>query len=327
MRKRRKTKKTLKKVITLSAIFIVAVFSASAYSILSTRISITAKANLYSSDRYLWKQIKNNYLAASGSGFYQTSYENGKYSFIGNGDGNYISIDNNLWRIISVESDHTIKIVKWSNTYTTNFDASNNRTQTSDYCQTPELGCNSYSTQTAFSNGEILGSVQNNSTILNYLNTDIYNNLSNDLKSKIVEHSFSIGPVEITSQTTLSNVLSQESDYTWTGYVGMPSLSDFIYASNINTSSTINGITLDNNFLAEYSTDKIKWTINPLNNNSSKIWVIKNDKTIASKNANVTSEEINNVSYNYIVLPVVYLKQNSKLLSGTGTLLDPFILE
>ena len=327
MVKKRNGKKTFKKVVTLSSIFIVAVFMASAYSILSTRINLTAKANLYSSDRYLWKQIKNNYVASSGSGFYQTSYENGKYSFIGDGDGNYISIDNNLWRIISVESDNTIKIVEWNNTHTSNFDTANNRTSTSDYCQNPELGCNSYSLQTAFSNGEILGTVQNNSTILNYLNNDFYNSLSSDLKSKIVEHNFSIGPVEITEQTTLSNVLSQESDYTWSGYVGLPSLSDFIYATNVSTNSTINSITLDNNYLTGYSTDKIKWTINPLNNNSSKVWVINYDKTIINKNSNTTSEEINNVTYDYIVLPVVYLKQNVKLLSGNGTQANPFVLE
>ena len=39
------------------------------------------------------------------------------------------------------------------------------------------------------------------------------------------------------------------------------------------------------------------------------------------------SEEINSVTYNYIVLPTVYLKQSVKLLSGTGTQADPFILE
>jgi hypothetical protein len=327
MVKKKRSKNTFKKVITLSSISIIAIFMASAYSILSTRINITAKANLYSSDRYLWKQIKNNYLASSGSGFYQTSYESGKYAFVGNGDGNYISIDNDLWRIVSIESDNKIKIVRWSDSYATNFDAANNRTEASDYCLSPQLGCNSFVQQTAFANGEILGTVQNNSTILNYLNGTFYNNLSSDLKSKIVEHEFSIGPVEITEQTTFSNILSQESDYTWTGYIGLLSLTDFIYPSNINTSSSVSGVTFDNNFLTSFATDKVKWTSNPLNNDSSKVWVMNYNKTLANKNANTTSEEINSVTYDYIVLPVVYLKQNVKLLNGNGTQANPFVLE
>lgn len=324
---RKKRKSPYKKALVLSTIFITAIFMASGYSILSKKINLTARANLYASERYLWKQIQNNFLSSSGSGFYKSSNENDKYLYLGNGSSNYISLDNSLWRIISIESDHTIKVIKWTDKYTKNFDEANNRTSSSTYCTSFQLGCNSFASQSIFSNGELTGIVENNSSILNYLNNDFYNTLSNDLKSKIVEHSFNVGPVEINDQTTFSNILTQEQEYSWSGYIGLPSISDYLYPSNIDLSSNVLGQNLDNNYLTNFSTNNIKWTINPVYNSSSEVWTINYDKTLKSKNAINNSETQNSVTYNYIALPIMYLKDTVKLVSGNGTEQTPFVIE
>lgn len=54
--------------------------------------------------------IKAN-VVTSGDGLYKDSYESGRYFFKGANPNNYIIFNNSEWRIISIESDGTIKIL------------------------------------------------------------------------------------------------------------------------------------------------------------------------------------------------------------------------
>lgn len=330
MKKTRKNKRfSIKRLLLLSVIFSGSLLMASGYAILNQRIKLEAKVNLYASDRYLWKQIKENFLKETGTGFHE-SIESGKYVFIGNDEENYINIDNSLWRIISVEQDHTIKIVKWDDNITKYFDETGNRTEQSTYCTTLEYGCNGWNSQSLLVNDNITGTVENNSALYNYLNQDFYATLSDTIKSKIAEHAFNIGPVEINESTNLIRLISQEQEQIWEGYVGIPSISDYIYTNNLDTNTTILEQNLDTSFLTNFSNEKIKWSINPLLNDSSRLWVI-NNKTLTTKNANGKAEqndENNNENpTNYLALPTVYLKDTVKLVNGTGTHENPFTIE
>lgn len=325
---KRKNKKA-KKAILIITIFVTTLFMASGYSILKQSLKLTATVNLYSSERYLWKQLKENFVKENGSGFHETN-ENGKYVYIGNDEKNYIKIDDLLWRVMSIEKDNTVKIIQTNNEIIKKFDEENNRTESSTYCSDTSLGCNAWSQRSIFTNDTISGQVENNSSVLNYLNSTFYNSLSDSLKSKIVEHAYNIGPVSIDETTTMSNLLLQEQEVTWNGYIAIPTISDFIYPSNIDINTSILSQNLSVNYLTNLYSNNIKWTINPLKNDSSKLWVINYNKTLTTKDAKnqtETNPENENISYNYLVLPTMHLKDNVKLASGTGTIQDPFTIE
>lgn len=297
----------------------VMIFMSIGYSLLKEQLKLEATANLYASKNYLWYKIINDFAPGD---LDETQYETGKYAYIGNNPNNYIQLDGNLWRIISIESDHTIKVIK-DEGINSKFDEAGNRTEASTYCQDLSNGCNSWDLSGSLNNDSITGSVENSSTILNYLNTTFYNSLTDNLKSKINNHIFNIGPVD--SNSTVSNILVKEQNLLWEGNIGLPTVSDFLYSQsgNINTILGNSG----NSYLFDYASGNILWTINPLSNDSSKVWTITQTKSQEAKYANNASEEIDSVVYNYMAHPTLYLNSTVKFSSGTGTSSDPFILE
>ncbi len=60
MKRKKSLKEKIKKGFILTGIFVIAVFMASAYSLLTRTLTISGTANLYSSNMYLWRQLKNN---------------------------------------------------------------------------------------------------------------------------------------------------------------------------------------------------------------------------------------------------------------------------
>lgn len=324
MKRRKSFKAKMKKGLILSGIFVGAVFMASAYSLLTRTLTISGTANLYSSNMYLWRQLRNN----NPSGFSQSTYNDRKYIFADSSPNNYLSIDNGIWRIVSVESDNTVKIVSLDGVSTA-YDLANNRTVASTYCEDVTKGCNSLIQRSTLTNGQIEGAVENNSTIHSYM-ASIYNLAKSSIKAQIAEHSFNVGPVEIDNSTTLANVITQEEQDSYIGYFGLLSLSDFIYPTTSNLNSTVSSLNLDYNWLTN-ATDTIKWTGAPVYDSSTNVWAINYDKTIKNVNAKTTSDTVNtggnDVTYNYVLLPVAYLKSTAKILSGTGTQADPYVLE
>jgi len=321
MARRRKSK--YKKPVIFTSILVIAIFMATGYSLLSQTLKLEAEANLYASERYLWYQIINNHTSKNNGYFYENQFESGKYSYIGNNSNNYISLDGDLWRIMSVEKDHTIKVVKTNNTIVYAFDEVNNRTDSSTYCTQLENGCNSWASQISFTNSRINGTVENDSSLLGYLNTTFYNSLSQDLKDKIVQHVFNIGSVSTTS--TFSEAIIEEQEYTWEGYIGLPTLTEMLYPNN-NIDITI-GQSYDNNYLLDSSSGNILWTITPVKNSSSLVWTVNYDKSQIGKIASLSTETKDNVTYNFIAMPTMYLKDTVKLVDGDGSMLNPFTIE
>ncbi len=325
MRNIKTTKAKIKKALTLSAIFIVAVFMASAYSLLSRTITISGTANLYSSNMYLWRQLKSN----TPTGLSTSNYDSKKAIFTGSSPNNYVSIDGMTWRIISVESDNTVKIVMLDGNFIKAFDEVGNRTALSTYCTDLTTGCNALIQKNSYTNGELEGLVENDSSIYSYLNT-LYNSLSSETKALVAEHTFYYGAIDMDHDTTLTDVLTQEAADSYVGYVGLPLLSDFIYPTSNTLNQPVDSLTLDNNYLTN-ATDTIKWAINPAYNESTEGFAINYNKIIINAEANSVSETVNtngdDVTYNFVALPTVYLKSTVRLVSGTGTQADPFTIE
>lgn len=321
---RRSRRKNGNKSIILWGIVFIAGFMATGYAILSEYIYIDATVNVLTAEKYLWYNLQNKTTLSDSNEFESNRYESNKYSFVGQNPNNYIKLNNNeLWRIVSIESDHTIKVVKWDSPITKAFDETDNRTESSTYCTDLENGCNAWTTKSLFESGEISGSIDNNSTIANYLNIEYYNSLDSDFQKLIVERTFNIGPVEVGA--TYQQALMQEEEYSWRGKVGLLTLTEMLYPTSSNNITI--GTAYQNNYLLNHSGNNFIWTLTPVKNNSSQVWTILNDKTQTGKNANLETETIEQANYEFKVLPTVYLKSTLKYVDGTGSIDSPFIVE
>ena len=110
MRKiRRKREKVKKKIIIISA-FLFLIIMTSGYAAFSKNISLHAKGNI---------KIKPVDIGGIevlpvtyGDGLYEDENESGRYVYRGSNPNNYIMFNNELWRIISKETDGTYKILR-----------------------------------------------------------------------------------------------------------------------------------------------------------------------------------------------------------------------
>ncbi len=204
----------------------------------------------------------------SGDGLYSDNTESGRYVYKGANPNNYITLGSDTYRIISVESDGTLKVIKNGSIggkkfdlgYSTNISGvtgASSVTETryssasTDYCYQIQgtassnyYGCKVWGSKTTMldSNGknvttmprEVGGTSYNlpsTEAYLNtYLNNDWYNSLSSTVQSKIVTHLFNVGVTKY-NETNLSNTITQEKAYKWKGKVGLMTVSDYVKAS------------------------------------------------------------------------------------------------
>ncbi len=193
--------------------------------------------------------LKKN-VVTEGDGLYVDSTIDGRYIYKGGKPNNYIKLGNDLYRIISLEKDGTIKVIKQESIGNMAWDEANARYSTNDedFC-TSEYGCNSWgsNTTTLDSNGnkvtqmpwEVNGTLKNlpdkEATLNTYLNNDFYNSLNNDVKSLIVETIWNIGPTVSgpagDTKTNLSETIKEESAYKWKGKIALMSAIDYVKAT------------------------------------------------------------------------------------------------
>ena len=144
-------------------------------------------------------------IVTSGDGLYQDEYENCRYLYKGANPNNYITFNDELagWRIISVECDGTIKIMKTDSIGNLRWDDTSNSWTNSAYLNT-------------------------------YLNSTYYNELNNVSQSKIISHAFGVGAVTYGSND-LAEQINEENDTIWNGKIGLVTASEYIRTnSNIN---------------------------------------------------------------------------------------------
>ena len=124
--------------------------------------------------------------------------------------------------------------------------------------------------------------------------------------------------------------LTQEKAYTWNGYVGLVSVTEFMRASTDTTCTTIKNATNskdeDNNYYTNAALKcKTNW-IKPINNSmmtispyistySDSIWTISQYGNLTSMSPYIKSR----------VFPVIYIKSDNKIV-GTGSSIDPYTI-
>jgi len=264
----------------------------------------------------------------TGDGLYQDEYEEGRYIYKGANPDNYITFNNESWRILSVENDGTLKIMRkdsignmpWDTTNTTT--GRNNANNT--YCQISSgtyYGCNAWGKmEGTWTNGSKTGTVTQDASLNTYLNNDYYNSLNSESQNLIQTHTWGIGPVTF-NNTDLSAQIASENGTTWSGNIGLMSTSEVLRA-NTNTSQcgklSSNNSTYSKckttNFIIPTSSDL--WIISPGAKYSREVFSVASSGYVSNGIASITS---------YGVAPVLYLKSDITL-SGEGTETNPYTI-
>ena len=108
---------------------------------------------------------------------------------------------------------------------------------------------------------------------------------------------------------------------TWTGYVGLPYITDYAYASSesdcntkIDNSSTYK--CKNNNWMHK---NDWYWTLSPfaIPDDAGSVWVVGGDEGVSC----------NGAAFPLSAFPTIYLKSNVLIESGNGTSSNPYILK
>ncbi len=249
-------------------------------------------------------------LVTTGDGLYADEYESGRYFYKGADPDNYITFNNETWRIISVENDGTIKII-----YT-------------DRASGVGSGGNGWD-----------GTRSNNwdrpSDIKTYLNGNYLATITTN-QEKIISHTWSIGGVTPDNNDLVGQINAENELQSQTANVGLITVSEYLRANpnkeqcgSIQLNNTNNNICLSTNWINTiiYSGDgyQYMWTISKSSQNNTGVYDITNSNTDSDSGIINVNNYIDDVDGRTLTYPSVYLTSDITL-SGTGTQSDPYII-
>ena len=301
------------------------------YAAFSTNLTITAKGTI--KQQTAAEKLKKE-LVTEGDGLCEDTYEEGRYIYRGGTPNNYITFneENAGWRILSVEADGTIKIIRDQSIGNKAFDSNGYRDNTSNgaggtYCAGSSFGCNAWAKNDNFINGGLTGTVLKDAEINTYLNNDYYNGLTEEARAQITTGSFKIGEVAY-NDTNLGNAVTKENATTWNGNIALATVSEYVRTSNNSQCTSVsvyyttsscynNGST--HNWLTKImnsSTNKYSWLLSPLGGNSNYVFYVTSGGSLDYCSARDATTG---------VAPVIYLKSDIQL-SGEGTQSNPYTI-
>ena len=230
-------------------------------------------------------------IASDGSdGLYQDEYEAGRYIYKGANPNNYITFNNETWRILSIEADGRIKIVKdellpdrvWDST------GSNNWDRPSDI--------------KTYLNGEYLDSITAN-------------------KDKIEPSTWSIGAVTWDNDDLAGRIANENGTQSQEASVGLITASEYLRANsnkelcgNLSLNNSNDTTCRTTNWLVKGT---MYWTLSPDAVYSSHVWTVYGNGDLGR-----TSDDTG-ARNSHGVRPALYLSSDISL-SGSGTAGDPY---
>ena len=227
-------------------------------------------------------------IVTSGEGLYADEYEEGKYTYKGKNVNNYVTFNDETagWRIVSIEKDGTIKIMRNQSIENMAWDSSN-------------------------SNNWVRPA-----TLNTYLSSTYYSGLNSTAQSQIVSKDFSIGAVTY-NDTSLSNSINNENSKKWNGKVALATASEYIRSNSNqgscgNMNQVYNSSSCGNTTWMYNSTSW--WTLSPVSGESSGVFVVFSYSFIRDDDAGDS----------YGVRPAVYLSSEIKITGGDGSQSNPF---
>ena len=234
-------------------------------------------------------------IVESGDGLYADEYENGKYTYKGVNPNNYITFNNETWRIISVDSNGLIKIMRNESIGNRAFDSGNsNAWETSD--------------------------------IKTYLN-DTYLPTITTNQDKIVSHTWSIGGVTYGNRDLADQINDENGIQSQNVSVGMITASEYLRA-NTNTEQCGNLSINNTNYTTCKTTNWMYsivpsnaylWTISPSTSNSYSVFFVSGDSGTAGRLDSISAYNSSGVS------PVLYLSSDITL-TGDGSQGNPYVI-
>lgn len=262
-----------------------------------------------------------------GDGLYEDEYIRNRYIYRGTNPNNYINFNGELWRIVSVDRDGNIQIMRNDILDAKAFDSKGvrdvNGTDGGSYCTDADDGCNAWAANKNivgnpkyFVNGTFDGVVNKDSEMLIYLNNDYLKTIT-DTKN-MIDHDWSIGGVA--GDSSMKQETTTENRSSWNGKVALITASDYIKATIAKNCDSLDSMNLNyascsaKNWM--YKEGTAWWTISPMDNASVQLWYIGEAGFINNDSA----------SKEFGVRPVVYLSDDI-ILTGDGTMDSPYILE
>ena len=235
-------------------------------------------------------------LVESGDGLYEDEYESGKYTYKGANPNNYITFNNEMWRIISVDSNGLIKIMRNESIGNRAFDSGNNNDwETSD--------------------------------IKTYLN-DTYLPTITANQDKIVPHTWSIGEVTSSNRDLAGQIADENGEQSQSASVGMITVSEYLRANtnteqcgNLSINNTNKTTCLTTNWMYSIvpSAGGNLWTISPNASYSGLVFYVNGNTSTAGHVSNDFASD------SYGVSPVLYLKSDITLI-GDGSQGNPYVI-
>ena len=234
-------------------------------------------------------------VVTSGDGLYEDEYEDGRYFYKGGNPNNYVTFNNEQagWRIVSIEPDGTIKIMRINSIGNYQWDSSSSN----NWARPASLNT--------------------------YLNGTYYNGLNATAKNQIVAKDFNIGGITY-DNNDLAEQIKDENGTKWNGKVALVTVSEYI-RSNSNKSRCGSFSLNNNNYSSCVSTgwmdnNDFWWTLSP-------IAVTSDGSSVVHSDGNVFDDYVSNYYEYYAVRPALYLSSEIKITGGTGTSLNPYIIE
>ena len=228
-----------------------------------------------------------------GDGLYKDEYEEGKYTYKGTNPNNYITFNNEMWRIISIDSNGLIKIMRNESIGQEVFDSENsNAWETSDI--------------KTYLNGEYLDTITTN-------------------QDKIVPHTWSIGGVTSGNSDLAGQIASENGTESQSVSIGMITASEYLRANtnteqcgNMSINNTNASTCLTTNWMYNIvSSIAGLWTISPDANNGTNIFDV------------ISYAGFLNTDFAYYglngVFPALYLSSDITL-TGEGTQSNPYTI-
>ena len=236
--------------------------------------------------------LDNTDIVTSGDGLYEDEYDDGRYFYKGANPNNYVTFNNEQagWRIVSIEPDGTIKIMRINSIGNQAWDSSNSN----NWARPASLNT--------------------------YLNGTYYNGLNSTAQSQIVAKDWSIGAVTF-NDNNMTNTINNEKAIKWHGKVALVTVSEYI-RSNSNKSScgTVKQLNAESGQCKGttwmYNSSYYWWTLSPRTGNSYDLFDVSNDGNVNYYYALDTYSAVR---------PALYLSSEVTL-TGSGTQSDPYVV-
>ena len=234
-------------------------------------------------------------IVTSGDGLYEDEYEDGRYFYKGGNPNNYITFNNEKagWRIMSIEADGSIKIIKNGSIGAYAWDSNGSR----DWTKPSSLNL--------------------------YLNYSYLSSLSHS--DYILTHKWSIGTVEYSDEylNNLAKQIDAENAKTFNGKIGLMTASEYIRA-NLNT-ERCGTIKLNNNNAKTclqtnwmYFSKDYWWTITTI--------AIYITNVGGGGYDGLIGDNFYNSDNQLAVAPALYLSPEVQITGGNGSINNPYTI-